>query len=194
MAKFKRRRYFIDKQLQTKYIALSVIMLLVYTMLFVAILLSPYIIALTFDAPIAEQTEAAKTLLILDASIWPALGIVIFIMSSLSIFITHKIAGPVYRFKKVLAEISCGNLDVSIKLRDKDDLKDLAEEFNLVIGDLRGLVATLRDDDQTLSSCINELEEKIQADQISREDGKALIEKMQASKVGLEKALSKYAK
>ena len=194
MAKFKRRRYFIDKQLQTKYIILSVIMLLVYTMLFVAILLSPYIIALTFDAPIAEQTEAAKTLLILDASIWPALGIVIFIMSSLSIFITHKIAGPVYRFKKVLAEISGGNLDVLIKLRDKDDLKDLAEEFNLVIGDLRGLVATLRDDYETVSSCINELEEKIKKDQISKEDGKALIEKMQASKESLEKALNKYSK
>ena len=132
-------------------------------------------------------------LLTLHKSIWPALGAVILIMSSVSIFITHKIAGPVYRFKQTLAEISGGNLDVSIKLRDKDDLKDLAEEFNLVIGDLRGFVSTLRDDYETMSSCINELEEKIKKNQVSNADGKALIEKMQASKDGIAKALNKYS-
>lgn len=193
MAKFKRRKYFIDKQLQTKYLVLTILLLAIYTFLFVVILIFPYIVPLTFDAPLEEQAEAARMLLTLHKSIWPALGAVILIMSSVSIFITHKIAGPVYRFKQTLAEISGGNLDVSIKLRDKDDLKDLAEEFNLVIGDLRGFVSTLRDDYETMSSCINELEEKIKKNQVSNADGKALIEKMQASKDGIAKALNKYS-
>jgi methyl-accepting chemotaxis protein len=194
MATFKRRKYFIDRQFQTKYIILTILMLVIYTFLFVVILMFPYIVPLSFDAPLEEQAEAARMLLTLHKSIWPALGAVILIMSSVSILVTHKIAGPVYRFKKVLAEISGGNLDISIKLRDKDDLKDLAEEFNLVISDLRGSVATLRDDYETMSSCINQLEEKIKKDQIHKEDGKALIEKMQASKENIAMVLNKYSK
>ena len=194
MAKFKRKKYFIDKQFQTKYIILSIVMLLIYTLLFVAILFAPFALQLSSDAPLAEQTEAARTLLTLHGSIWPALGIVILIMSSLSIFITHRVAGPVYRFKKVLAEISGGNLDISVKLRDKDDLKDLAEEFNLVIGDLRGFVETLQEDHATFSVCISELEDKIVDNQISNETGRELIEKMQASRENIAQALDKYSK
>jgi len=194
MAKFNRKKYFIDKQFQTKYIILSIVMLLIYTFLFVAILVAPYALQLSSDAPMAEQTEAARTLLTLHGSIWPALGIVILIMSSLSIFITHKVAGPVYRFKKVLAEISGGNLDISVKLRDKDDLKDLAEEFNLVIDDLRGFVKVQQKEYTTISSCISDIEEKINNNQISDETGQELIQKLQTSKESIAQTLAKYSK
>lgn len=194
MAKFKRRQYFIDRPLQTKYIVLTILLLIMYTVLFVAILFIPYIIPLSAGYPIAEQTEAARTILALHKSIWPAIGVVILIMSTLSIFITHKIAGPVYRFKKVLSEISDGNLDVSIKLRARDDLKDLAEDFNVVIMELRMFVQTLQRDHETMSSCINELEEKIRSNQISSDTGKELIERLQASREGITQALDKYSK
>ncbi len=194
MAQYKRKKYFIDKQLQTKYLVLTILMLVVYTLLFVVILIFPYILALSFDVPLAEQTEAAKTLLILHGSIWPALGIVILIMSGVSVLITHKMAGPVYRFKQTLAEISNGNLDISIKLREKDDLKDLAEEFNKVIGDLRGVVKTLQQDDETMSSCIDVINDRIKSDQISHEAGRVLIEKMQTNKENIAQVLDKYAK
>ncbi len=194
MAKFNRKRYFIDKQLQTKYIILTIMMLILYTLLFVVILLFPYIVALSFDYPLAEQTEAAKTLLILHGSIWPALGVVILIMSAVSILITHKIAGPVYRFKQTLAQIANGNLDVSIKLREKDDLKDLAEDLNMVISELRGAVKNLRGDYETMSSCINDLEDQIKDNQIDNEAGRALIEKMQARREETAQILDKYSK
>jgi methyl-accepting chemotaxis protein len=194
MAKYKRRQYFIDKQLQTKYIVLTILLLVIYTFLFVVILIFPYIVPLTLEAPLEEQAEAARMLLTLHKSIWPALGLVMLIMSSASIFITHKIAGPVYRFRKVLAEVSDGNLDISIKLRDKDDLKDLADDFNLVINDLRGVVETLRDDYETMSSCINELNDKIEDNQISNETGQELIKKMHTIREGIAQALDKYSK
>ena len=194
MAKYKRRKFFIDKQLQTKYIILTILMLLIYTFLFVVFLIFPYVVSLTSDAPIAEQADAARMLLTLHKSIWPALGAVILIMSSVSIFITHRIAGPVYRFKKVLAEISSGNLDISIKLRDKDDLKDLAEEFNLVIDDLRGFVKVQQEEYAIISSCISDIEEKIKNNQISDETGQELIQKLQASKESIAQTLEKYSK
>lgn len=194
MAEYKRRQYFIDKRLQSKYFVLTILLLLTYTLLFVVILLFPYIVPLTFDYPLEEQAKAARMLLALHKSIWPALGAVMLIMSTVSIFITHKIAGPVYRFKKVLVEIADGNLNITIKLRDKDDLKDLAEVFNVVIDELRGFVKTLQGNHETMSSCINELEEQIRDNQIDREAGRELIEKMQESRKNITQALGKYSK
>jgi methyl-accepting chemotaxis protein len=193
MALFKRRQYFIDKQLQTKYIVLTILLLAIYTLLFVAILFLPYAIPLSFDYPVEEQTKAARMLLTLHKSIWPALGTVILIMGAVSIFITHKIAGPVYRFKKVLAEVSAGNLDISIKLRKRDDLKDLAEEMNGLIAELRSFVGTLREDHSALAACIDEIEEQIRTNQITSETGRELIEKLKSSKDKTAKALAKYS-
>ena len=194
MAKHKRRRFFIDKQIQTKYIVLTILLLLLYTFLFVVILFLPYIVPLSFDYPIEEQTKAARMLLSLHTSIWPALGAVTLIMSALSVFVTHKIAGPVYRFKKDLAEVSAGNLDITIKLREKDDLKDLAEDLNLMIKELRTFVQTLQGGDKAMLSCINELEDQIKDNKISSEAGQELIETIQKNRANFAQVLEKYTK
>ena len=182
MAKFRRRKHFIDKSLQTKYLVLTILMLLIYTFLFVVILIFPYVVPLSADYPIEEQAKAARMLLALNKSIWPALGTVIVSMSVVSVFITHKIAGPVYRFKQVLGEVASGNLDISIKLRGHDDLKELAEDLNGTIGELRRLTQALRGGRETFSSFIDELNEQVKNNQISNEVGNELIGKIQTGK------------
>ncbi len=193
MAKYKRRRYFIDKQFQTKYMVLTILLLVVYTLLFVVILFTPYVLPLYSDVPLEEQTRSARMLLSLHTSVWPALGIVILTLGVLSVFITHKIAGPVYRFKKVLSEISAGNLNVSVHLRKRDDLKDLAEDLNMVIKELQVFVRTLQADHETLSKCILELEDQIRDNKVSGEAGRELIRKMQMSRENISQVLDKYS-
>jgi methyl-accepting chemotaxis protein len=193
MKTYKRKHYFINKQLQTKYMVITIIMLLVYSALFVVILFLPYIIPLEFGTSLEEKTRAAKMLLELHKSVWPAIGTVILIMSGLSIFITHKIAGPVYRFKKVLAEISAGNLDITIKLRKYDDLQDLAEDMNTVVADLREFVRALKNDYQTMTVCIQELEEQLRGKSINDDSRRDLINKMQASRDNIARTLDKYS-
>ncbi len=46
------------------------------------------------------------------------------------IFISHKIAGPLYRFEASLKEISGGDLTHRVSTRKKDQLKDLADSLN----------------------------------------------------------------
>lgn len=200
MAKFKRKRFFIDKQLQTKYVILTLLLLLIYTVILTAVLISPYVIPLSVGTPLSsagptpQQAEAARMLLTMHQNIWPILGALILAMSALSIFVTHKIAGPVYRFKKVLAEVAAGNLDITVKLRDKDDLQDLAGDFNLLIAELQSFVATLRNDHATLSLCIDELEGQIEKHHTSNEAGQALLVQLKTSKEGIAKTLEKYSK
>jgi len=193
MEKYKRRQYFIDKKLQMKYVILTLLLLLIYSILFVIILFVPYMIPVELGSTIEERTTAARMLLALHKSVWPSLGMVIIIMSGISIFITHKIAGPVYRFKKTLAEISAGNLEVKIRLRKNDDLQDLAEDINSVVDELREFVKTLKDDYQTMTICIDQLEQQICDKSINDVSGRELIGKMQNSKENIARALDKYA-
>lgn len=47
-----------------------------------------------------------------------------------SIYISHKIAGPLYRFAATLDEMSKGNLSMRVHLRKNDEAQFLADHFN----------------------------------------------------------------
>jgi methyl-accepting chemotaxis protein len=47
-----------------------------------------------------------------------------------SIYLTHKIAGPLYRFHVGLSEIGQGNLTTRIRLRKGDEAQAVAKQFN----------------------------------------------------------------
>lgn len=189
----KRRIYYIEKKFQTKYILMTIFLLLTYTFAFIIIIFSPYILTLYLDFySLAEKAEAARTLLILHGKVWPGIGGIILLFGALSIFITHKIAGPLYRMKKSISEIIKGNLDVKVNLRKRDDLKDLAEHVNMLAEELRTFVNTVRVDYDLLSEYILELEREIDAKMITEESGRALIHKVEANKKKIEATLEKF--
>jgi len=189
----KRRIYYIEKKFQTKYILLTIFLLLTYTFAFIIIIFSPYILTLSLDFySLSEKAEAARTLLLLHSKVWPGIGGIILLFGALSIFITHKIAGPLYRLKKSLSEINEGNLDVKVKLRKGDDLKDLAEHFNILAEELRTFVNTVRVDYDLLSEYILELEREIDAKMLTEESGRALIHKVEANRKNIEAVLEKF--
>jgi methyl-accepting chemotaxis protein len=188
----KRRIYFIDKKFQTKYALLTALLLLTYTFLFIVIIFAPYMLTLYFDYPMAEKEEAARAILVLHGTIWPWVAGVIIFFGVFSIFVTHKIAGPLYRLKKSLDEIAAGNLNVKIKLRKKDELKDLAEHINVLVEELRTFITTLKNNYDILSDYIAELENQISTKAISQESGMKLLAKVQESKKNIEAVLEKF--
>jgi methyl-accepting chemotaxis protein len=188
----KRKNYFVEKKFQAKYILLTVLMLLTYTFLFVVIIFAPYMLTLYFDYPIAEKADAARVILLLHGTIWPWLGGIILFFGVISIFISHKVAGPLFRIKKALSQVTNGDLSVVIKLRKWDDLKDLADHVNKLIEELRTFVNTLKNDYDLLSDYIQELEQKIKANALTEESGRELINKVQASRKNIETALKKF--
>lgn len=192
MRPYRRRQFFIDKQFQTKYMLLTILMLLAYTAVFVVIIFTPYILPLHFNLPMEERAEAARVLLILHKNVWPALLLVIPLLGTLSIFITHKIVGPIYRLKKALKEITEGNLDTRVTLRKGDDLQDLAEHVNLLSEELRTFVAALNRDYDTLSGYMEELERQIESRSITEEKGREIIQRVNASRKNIEETLERF--
>jgi nitrogen fixation/metabolism regulation signal transduction histidine kinase len=78
-------------------------------------------------------------------------GIGIFIIIAqlawLTIFFSHKLAGPLYRFEKACHSIIDGNYTENITLRKGDEMQNLAGLFNEMIKATRDRMKSLRDVD-----------------------------------------------
>ncbi|MBF0522023.1 MAG: HAMP domain-containing protein [Candidatus Omnitrophica bacterium] len=82
----------------------------------------------------------------------------------LTLFISHRIAGPLYRLEKDLAEVSQGNLAMSFHVRKKDELKDLAKALNQMVLSLRTRILEIKKevDDIEISKLSEHDREKIE--------------------------------
>ena len=69
-----------------------------------------------------------------------------------SIFLTHKIAGPLFRFTKTFQSLSQGDLTLRIQLRKWDEAKGLALEFNQMMLALDQKISTVKKLAQNKSS------------------------------------------
>lgn len=79
----------------------------------------------------------------------------IFAIGILCIKITHTIAGPVYRMERVAKAIGEGDLTNFIKLRQKDELKDLADSMNDMTMGLRNKITIIKDSIDEIHEHIN---------------------------------------
>ena len=62
-----------------------------------------------------------------------ALPITLFVIWFMALELSHRIAGPLYRLEKELNERIEGNKSGPIQLREKDELKALADKINKLI-------------------------------------------------------------
>lgn len=74
----------------------------------------------------------------------PKLILVVLLIGWGSIFLSHKIAGPLYRFHVGLADIDKGNLKTRITLRKGDEGQFIADRFNQTVENLDFTFARLK--------------------------------------------------
>lgn len=129
-----RRKKFLVKSLQLKYGLLIILVFLV------ALGLIEWHLYLTLNIifPKMVMKEISKDLLFVQYSLMIKVGIIMLIAFLLTIYFTHRVAGPLYRLEKQLKEVTPENmLNLEIKLREKDELKDFAGLLNNFIKTLR---------------------------------------------------------
>ena len=74
-----------------------------------------------------------------------ALGAVLLIFIGWgSIFLTHKIAGPLFKFGQYFQELTKGNLSIRIRLRKFDEARNLELRFNEMAAALDASVAKMK--------------------------------------------------
>jgi methyl-accepting chemotaxis protein len=64
--------------------------------------------------------------------------------SIISIFFTHRIAGPVYRLRQIMRDVGDGNLSQFAQFRKEDELQELAAGFDEMILGMNRRVYGLR--------------------------------------------------
>lgn len=192
METVKRRHFFIHKRLQTKYGILTGCLLIVYTIIILAAIFAPHVMILFSDASLQQRSEAAEALLLLHNNIWPAILLIIINFGFLSIYMTHRIAGPIFVFERMTRAISLGDIKIRAHLRKNDDLQELARDLNMMADDMEGLVVSIQEEHKSLSSYSSEIRAELESQQISAQRISDILTRIDADRNSLEKILEKY--
>jgi len=193
MRPYKRKHYFINKKIQIKYALFTVSLLILYTMILLAAIFAPYVMALFLDLPLSQKAEAAEVLLLLHNNIWPGIGLIIVLFGAFSIFITHKLAGPVFVFERMAKDIAGGDLTIRVKLRKGDDLLDLSGDLNQMADNLESLLINLDEEYKKLSSYVAELRKELESRNISEHTIIEIAKKIDEDKDDIRKTLDRYS-
>ncbi len=168
MAKYKRHTYIIKTGLQLRYMGILVI-----CMLTVAASVG-WIIYHTSWSHIINTPDLSidKLYLIFEQVnsqlVWYILAFM-FIIALISIFVSHKIAGPVYRLEESTKLIAAGDLTHKVHLRHGDELGDLQDAFNAMSESLSKMVYKDREIIERLAKTGENLQRKVDDKNLSKE-------------------------
>jgi len=142
-----RGRVLINKQFQieqvAKFIAVHILALVIFGSLIYMFLDSE------LDSNLASAHVAYRNLKQMIFPIVLSLSLLNILFSSLLItffvlYASHKIAGPLYRFKAVIDELGHRNLNPASNIRQGDQLQELASSLKRLIDTLSGDLSTLK--------------------------------------------------
>jgi len=136
---YKRRHYFIKKEFQFKFILKFFILILCGVLISSGLLFLFTRGTLTSSFQHSRLVVTNTTSAILPAVIYTnliTLGLITLASIAVILFISHKIAGPLFRFEKELKKIGEGDLTKSIKLRKNDQITDMADSLNQMVASL----------------------------------------------------------
>lgn len=136
----RRKQYFIDKPFQKDFIirfcllvflggaaAMALLYFLSMRSTTVAIVHSRVTVKSTADfiLPVLVQTVGIVSICVGAA------------MILLTLYISHRIAGPLFRLKKAMRLVAQGDYTVRLTFRKDDSFYDVAEEFNDMVSNIR---------------------------------------------------------
>lgn len=143
--KFRRLRYFISARYQLKYIGTILIFMLL------AVAVSTYTVYFTGMTIFAEklsnvypQARVVPLLNMVNYRIIINILLLIPVVVFISMYLSHKIAGPIYRLERYLTDMAAGQLVAHVKLRKGDEFGSLAAKINDVTDSLRATITNQR--------------------------------------------------
>ena len=145
---YKRRLFSVVHPLQIRMLLQVIAYSLIVFILLAIPMFSPLVEALDNPAFSWEERAAvANDLLNLHARFWPwAMGacVVVLINCLHSLQLMHRVAGPLYRLRKVIPKIADGNLSIRTTLRQDDYLAPEVDLVNQMTAQLQSKINTIK--------------------------------------------------
>lgn len=143
----RRRNYFIKKKFQMNFIVKFGLLLLLESILIIALFM--YISKNTLTTGYAHsilKVENTQNFFIIPFTLvslicFTAIGLAGMIVFTL---FSHRIAGPLYRFEKILQQIGAGDLTANVKLRKKDQLEEFEKLINILVNTLDNRMGSIK--------------------------------------------------
>lgn len=155
----KRSQYFIKKEFQFRFIIKFCLLILL------GVIISTGLLFLVSQDTLTSSFQNSRLVIKSTAStILPAviitnlvtLGFITLATIAVTLFVSHKIAGPMFRIERGLKEVSSGDLTQNIRLRNKDQITALAENFNIMTTNLHDRVQEIRNEVELLIDSASE--------------------------------------
>jgi nitrogen fixation/metabolism regulation signal transduction histidine kinase len=89
------------------------------------------------DKIMAQQAALVRQQHTMLYTLVGGLAVMVFLIGVLGIFITHKVAGPIYKMKLLLNQVAEGRMKVQARLRKGDELQDFFDVFAHMVDKMR---------------------------------------------------------
>lgn len=176
---WRRKRFYIHP-IQRKYFLLSLVPLIFYSFLILFFLFLPLDLLFFSEASSTQKAAVLWQLRALGVRVWPAVLLSMLLSAVLSIFVTHKFAGPLYRFEEMLRRMAEGDFVQRVKLRKGDELRELEEILNRFLSHLSSAIADLREREAAVQEKLDALLVKLKAGEVGKAELLADLEKLRA--------------
>ncbi len=159
----KRRRILIDP-FQYRLLLINILYFSVILLVFLGALFLPLIFQLDSETlTMMEQGELASEFLSLHARVWPAIFVAFVFLAIHSVFVSHRIAGPLFRFRSTFKAVADGDLSVRANLRKRDYLGKESQVLNEMIASLQARIKGLEDHYTEMWAVARALQESIES-------------------------------
>ena len=161
MARYRRKHFFIDKEFQGRYIFSAFISIVAGSAMFALIFgfFSSNTLSIVYEnyhlrlgatpTLLLNRIFSAQWLFILIGGV--AVGVMV-------LFLSHRVAGPFYRFEKTLDKMMGGDYSERIHLRKRDEGKILGEKINGFNDMLSVRLENMRKTAEQIEECCDALE------------------------------------
>jgi len=174
----RRRKLLIDnsqRQLLGVYFVHFMVVLVVFFAAMVFILNQQVIRSgLTVD----QKLEFANLMSTFAHRMWPVMWVMFLFMVLHILYITHKIAGPLYRIRSVLSYVGSGNLTARARLRKGDYLTKDADAVNDMAGELDERIGRMRAEWKAADRSLNGLADSIEG--ASRNEARKRLDELRS--------------
>lgn len=193
MGKIRRKIYLIKTRFQLKYTGLILLFMLIIAVL------SGYTVYQTAWRLMGEklsnvypQGRLVVIMRTINLTLLYRIALLAPVVAVISILLSHRIAGPLYRIERFLRSVARGDFSERLRLRKRDELKDLAESINVMVDDLKNKVKVLRRQVNMARLELNKMRYVIQKEGIDVSKITENIEELNKNIEKIESQLSQY--
>lgn len=193
---FRRRNYFIKKKFQLDFSIKFLLIIVIEAVLAVGLFLYLSKGTLTtgyhgLELKIARTYDFFLPMLLLSNLI--IVGITAIIGIAVLVFLSHRLAGPLYRFEKVLMDINKGDLTQRFILRETDQFVELQNKINELANTMDRNMGNMKSGIVEISKLSSELKAAAASNPSVNKEIESLLQKISEKLLKLEEA-SNYFK